>query len=783
MGSFCSKMSLKKLFCAVLVGLVIVSLQGPLLVSASSIQTKTVKIGYYENDLFMEGASEDAVKTGYAYEYFMKLAEYTGWRYEYAYGSFNDLYQDLVDGKIDMLAGLAYRDERVDLIGYPEIAMGSETYNLIKKEDNVDVTTDPVSLRGHTIGVLQSAVSNALEGYLVSHNVKATIKYYTDNDKLFEAFDRGDIDLLASEGAGTKFQRDYNVVLTFGLSDYYICVNKQKPELLRQLNEAQTNLLNDEPYFRSSLSSKYFASSVSMQAFSPLERTWLKEHDTLTVGYLNNYLPYSDTDSSGEPTGVITDVFSGILGSLNIKDLAVEYVGFDRYDDMISAINDDEIDAAFPVGGGLYYSEINGIYQTHPLVSVSTELIYDNVVINPNAATFAVNECNKMQQYYIKTNYPDAELVTFESTKECLRAVQKHKVDCTTLNGLRANEILKNQEYSDLSIRQLPFKDDRGIGVKIGNEGLLRLLNRGIHILGEDYTSNISYKYVEDLYDYGLSNWLDEHFLFVINSFFIIVAALLIIHIIHASKLQREIKALKNASLNQRMLMETSSERLRKPVSEIHELAKMAATSRDDDKLVEFSTNKIVEASGTILSNIDELVDLSLLGKHQLVLKQDKTNILELIKNFESYMMSKAEAKHITLTSSYESIISRDVLVDNERLTQILQNIFMNAITFTPHNGSVDFKVTEQRCNNPMITEFIFVIKDDGIGISEDFKDIVFDPFTREDTSFEDDTTGPGLGLTISKELARLMDGDVTLISEKDKGTEVTVRIKCKITY
>ena len=783
MGSFFSKMSLKKLFCMCLVGLVIVSLQGPLLVSASSIQTKTVKIGYYENDLFMEGASEDAVKTGYAYEYFMKLAEYTGWRYEYEYGSFTDLYQELVDGKIDMLAGLAYRDERVDLIGYPEIAMGSETYNLIKKEDNVDVTTDPVSLRGHTIGVLKSAVSNALEAYLISHNVKADIKYYEDNDKLFEAFERGDIDLLASEGAGTKFQRDYNVVLTFGLSDYYICVNKQKPELLRELNEAQTNMLNDEPYFRSALSSKYFASSVSVQAFSPIERAWLKEHDTLTVGYLNNYLPYSDTDSSGEATGVIRDVFSGIVSALNIEDLAVKYVGFDRYDDMIAAINNDEVDAAFPVGGGLYYSEINGIYQTHPLVSVSTGLIYDNVVINPNAATFAVNECNQMQQYYIKTNYPDAKLVTFESTKECLRAVQKHKVDCTTLNGLRANEILKNRQYADLSIRQLPFKDDRGIGVKIGDEGLLRLLNRGIHILGEDYTSNISYKYVEDLYDYGFPNWLDEHFLLVINVFVIIIAALLIFHIIHISRLQRKIKALNNASLNQRMLMQTSSERLRKPVSEIHELAKMAAKSTDDEKLVEFSANKIVEASGTIIENINELVDLSELGKHKIVLNQDKTNILELIKKIESYMMSKAEKKQITFTASYNDIITRDVIVDADRLTQVLTNVLKNAITYTPSGGTVDFTAIEQRCSNPMLTEFIFNIKDNGIGISEDFQDIVFEPFTREDESFEDPTTGPGLGLTISRGLARLMDGDITLTSEKDRGTEVTVRIKCKISY
>ena len=92
---------LKNLTYLVIMGLVISLLQGPLFVSASNVQPKTVKIGYYENEIFQEGASEDAVKNGYAYEYYMKLSEYTGWRYEYVYGSFNDLYQMLIDGDID----------------------------------------------------------------------------------------------------------------------------------------------------------------------------------------------------------------------------------------------------------------------------------------------------------------------------------------------------------------------------------------------------------------------------------------------------------------------------------------------------------------------------------------------------------------------------------------------------------------------------------------------------------------------------------------------------------
>ena len=74
---------------------------------AEKTEPVTVKVGYYENEVFEEGAEEGAIKTGYAYEYYRKISEYTGWKYEYVYGDFNSLYDKLLNGEIDMLAGLA----------------------------------------------------------------------------------------------------------------------------------------------------------------------------------------------------------------------------------------------------------------------------------------------------------------------------------------------------------------------------------------------------------------------------------------------------------------------------------------------------------------------------------------------------------------------------------------------------------------------------------------------------------------------------------------------------
>ena len=125
-----------------------------------------VRVGYYENEVFQEGAEDGAVKTGYAYEYYRKLSEYTGWKYEYVYGGFAELYQMLLDGRIDLLAGLAWREERASLIGYPDAVMGNESYYLVKHDTDLEISAEPSTLIGKKIGVLDSAMVSVLKQYL-----------------------------------------------------------------------------------------------------------------------------------------------------------------------------------------------------------------------------------------------------------------------------------------------------------------------------------------------------------------------------------------------------------------------------------------------------------------------------------------------------------------------------------------------------------------------------------------------------------------------------------------
>lgn len=499
----------------------------PLSAGAEVTNADTIKVGYYENEVFQEGAQDGAIKKGYAYEYYRKISEYTGWKYEYVYGEYGDLYNMLINGEIDLLAGLAWKEERVDQLSYPDAPMGNETYNLVKHASDDSITVNPETINSKVIGVLDSAMVEVLNLYLENHNISATVNTYKDYKDLFKAFDSGELDILAAEGDGAYGRTDAEVLLPFGTSDYFLCVNKSRPDLLRKLNDAQATLAVEEPNWLHSLSTKYYPVSISALAFSSAEKEWISTHDALKVGYLENYLPYSDTDKNGQVTGIIKDIIPEILNDLGLSNISVSYKGYESYDRMIADMTAEEIDVAFPVGGGLYFSEENGIYQSAPVTSASTELVYKGTYTDDTIKQFAVNENNRMQYYFVRTNFPDAKIDFYPSIDECLEAIVAGKANCTTLNGLRANDILKNRKYEDLMLHQLARNDDRCFGVEIGNEGLLKLLNRGINVIGSDYAQNISYRYTEGLYSYSLIDVISDNF--ILFSIIILAVVALII--------------------------------------------------------------------------------------------------------------------------------------------------------------------------------------------------------------------------------------------------------------
>ncbi|WP_027727961.1 ATP-binding protein [Treponema sp. C6A8] len=742
-------------------------------------QNKVI-VGYYENEVFQEGAEEGAVKRGYAYEYYQKLSEYTGWKYEYVYGNFSELYSMLLDGKIDLLAGLAWKKERESLISYPSYSMGVEKYALLRHRQDTDVTNEIQSFSHKKIGVLESAMVDSLKNYLAAGKVNAVVETFNTYEDLFSAFDNKEIDILATEGDGTYSKHNAELLCYFGSTDYFLCVNKKRPDLLKQLNQAQALIDVEEPNYLSNLRSKYYHSTVSGRALTGAEKNWIENHPLLRVGYLENYLPYSGTDAMGNVTGIVKDVFSRMAGSLGLSQKAIIYLSYDNYYDMIEAMSRNEVDVVFPVGGGLYYSEKNGIYQSQPLIQSSIYLVS---AAKSGNHVFAVNRNNAMQSYYIKTYFPEARIIEYENIEECLDAVRNRVVDCTTVNGLRS-DILRSREYKKLFVRQLISADSRCFGVNIGNEGLLKLLNRGINMVGTEFAQNLAYRYTEGLYNYRISDFLMDNILFVILMILAAVLTGIFFIVRDANHSKKALAAVESANKAKTLFLDNMSYDIQTPMNSIIGFTSLASASiNKKEKLLDY-LKQITVSSEHLFAIINNILDISRIESQTVFLNEDEINFPAFVADITSILSQSLKEKNLDLTFK-QNITNPNIIADKLRLQQVLLNILGNAIKFTPYGGKIYLTINELKSDEKIDSEqkshFEIIIKDTGIGMSEEFLNVIFEPFVRDKSVINQKVQGSGLGLAISKRIVKLMGGDIFVTSKEGMGSEFIIELPLTI--
>lgn len=472
---------------------------------------RPVRVGYYEAPDFQEGAEPGLQKKGYAYEYYYKIAEYTGWQYEYIYGSYDKILELFNTGEIDLFAGPIYEKNQKYNFNFPEKSMGYTNYSIIIRSDESDSIPYPQLLNNKTIGVNGSKMESVLKVWLNDNKINANYVIYNSSEQLNEDLENKKVDAIITN-LGNQYIQNTEYISIHSTADFYLCVNKDRSDLLNKLNIAQKELSQEEPGFIENLRLKYFPKSTLSQTFTKSEIDWIKNHHKIRIGYLNNYLPYSSTDKNGEVVGLIKDLLPQLLNQLDLqKYFEINYQGFESVTAMIIELVQGNIDVIFPVGGSLYFAEENGIYKSNPVIDSDTSIVYKKNTAPKQLPVFAINKNNSMQEDFIKSHFPDSHIIYYNSIEACLTAIKKGYADCTTINGLRVGNILRNSKFDSLEFQTLPIKDERSFGIEIGNEGLLKIINKGITCLGGQYILNTAYQYTSSLYKYSFADFIKSN--------------------------------------------------------------------------------------------------------------------------------------------------------------------------------------------------------------------------------------------------------------------------------
>ena len=210
------------------------------------------------------------------------------------------------------------------------------------------------------------------------------------------------------------------------------------------------------------------------------------------------------------------------------------------------------------------------------------------------------------------------------------------------------------------------------------------------------------------------------------------------------------------------------------------EQANAAKQAIGNDEQVADCISKIGISSRFLLSLINDILDMSRIESGKMLLKSEKIPIEEFLNGINSICYSQAAAKNVEYECIVDPILDDYYIGDAMKLQQVLINILSNAIKFTSENGKVSFSASVHRkLKNDAVLRFI--VNDTGIGMSDKFIPHIFEPFSQEYTGTTSLYGGTGLGLAISKNIVDMMDGNITVRSIKDIGTEFTIDVKLGI--
>ncbi len=234
-----------------------------------------------------------------------------------------------------------------------------------------------------------------------------------------------------------------------------------------------------------------------------------------------------------------------------------------------------------------------------------------------------------------------------------------------------------------------------------------------------------------------------------------------------------------NASASKSDFLSRMSHDIRTPMNAIIGMTAIAGAHLDEKEKVADCLNKITAASNHLLSLVNEILDMSKIETGKIDLAEEEFNLSDLLQDVMTTIRPQAAAKQHELKFRIK-LDHEDVIGDVMRLRQVFVNILDNAVKYTSPEGKLELEITERESQDFGYGCYEFVFKDNGIGMSPEFLNKIYEPFSRAEDTRISKTEGAGLGMTITQNIIRMMNGDIVIDSSEGRGTRITVTVFLK---
>ena len=790
---------MRKSVCALLSLLLLLSAVLPVKAAAETAPVKVVRVGSFE-DTF-NYCNEKGARKGYGYELLETLSGYTGWQFEYVTCDWSDCFEKLENGEIDIMGGISYTEDRAEEMLFSDEPMGEEKYYLYADLSRADISASNFkTLDGKKIGVVMGTEPEVmLTEWEEKHGIKTQHVNISNNEDVKQKLANHEIDCFVSLEESYWAELGISTITRVGKSSIYYVLNKDRPDLKEELDNAMHALDEEAPFYTADLCKKYFSLDYK-PILTGEEKAWLKEHGAIRMGFLTSDRGVSTYDpATGEITGTITDYIQFARDCLGNQELEFQLVGYDDKEAELNALKSGEIDMIF------HFDQSPNLAEEYRLARTNTTWTANMMVVT-NKQLFIENQVNRVAvpqnkislTRYLAFYYPQWEIVDCDTQEDAIKLVKDGQADCF-ITGV-SSEAKYSKIYGFYSV-PLPNPANSCFAVNSGNRSLLSILNKTIKAMPANMLTSSLAMHKSSARKVTLSDFIKDNFFMVLLVSSIAVAAILltILKLLRKArkaeaaakkaandtqelnaKLQVAVENAESANHAKSTFLFNMSHDIRTPMNAIIGYADLASRHSDDPAKLKKYMENIQVCGQNLLMLLNNVLDLARIENDKTEMEYSVSDVEKDFRNCVAMFRNQADSKGQTLMVTAH-LLHPYVYVDIPHLTEVCTNLVSNAVKYTGAGGTIRCDVTQKSGEKEGWCDTVITVADNGIGMSQEFQKHIFEPFERERTSTISKVEGSGIGMGIVKKLVGLMGGTVEVESKIGVGSKFTVTIPCRI--